>query len=171
MGRNSTYNESQARRFVDAIRTSGMVTSACRRAGLVPSTVYRWLERGQMGEEPFHSFLMRVQEARADVEDTLRDKALQDPRTATWFLERLFPSEYGMRDKVEMAAAEQLQHLMDAIIGELSDGAREELLAAVARHTGHAAAQPLEVAGGAQAAPEADDDPSAPRLLPPPSDR
>jgi hypothetical protein len=41
-----------------------------------------------------------------------------------------------MRDKVETAAAEQLQRLLDAIAGELSDSAREELLAAVARHVG-----------------------------------
>lgn len=173
MGRQSTFNEHQANRFVDAIRTSGMVTSACRRSGLSKATVYRWLERGDTGEEPFAGFLRRVQEARADVEDTLRDKALTDPRTATWFLERLFPNDYGMRDKVEQAAAEQVQALMDTIVGELSDGAREELLAALSRHVGSGSIASSAVEAGAPAAGEDDGGQvgGEARLLPASTDR
>lgn len=138
MGRPSTFKQSDADRFVNAIRVSGFVSSACRKARLAPATVYRWLQRGETGEEPYATFLENVQAARSEVEEELRETAKASPHTATWLLERTFPAEYGMRDKVEQAAAEQVQRLMDAIVGELSDDAREQVLSAVARHLGGA---------------------------------
>jgi hypothetical protein len=61
----------------------------------------------------------------------------------------MFPSEYGMREKVEQAAQEQLQQWLDAVIGDLSDSARTELIDAIARHVGGAAEESTAVAGAA----------------------
>lgn len=173
MGRDTDYTQEDAARFILAIRTHGFVSSAADKARISRRKIYRWLERGERGEEPFATFLADVREARADVQGDLKGQALSEPRNATWFLERMFPAEYGMRERVEQAAQEQLQHLLDSIIGELSDGAREELLAAVARHAGVAAVESAAVAGRASAEGETDIAASVreTRLLPARTDR
>lgn len=157
MGRPSDYSQELADEFLNALRLLGFVNKAADYARIDRGKIYRWMRLGETGKEPYASFLADMLHVRADLQLALKTTALQEPKQATWFLERMFPSEYGMREKVEQAAAEQLQQWLDAIVGDLSDGARTEVLDAIARHTGNAPIEPAEVAGSASSDDESDD--------------
>jgi hypothetical protein len=149
MGRPSDYSQELADEFLNALRLLGFVNKAADYARIDRGKIYRWMRLGETGKEPYASFLADMLHVRADLQLALKTTALQEPKQATWFLERMFPSEYGMREKVEQAAQEQLQQWLDAVIGDLSDSARTELIDAIARHVGGAAEESTAVAGAA----------------------
>lgn len=126
---------------------NGFVRPACDACGISRSTMYRWRDLGMQGHEPYASLLadiLRVQASKAEKRMAeVEAHALEDPATARWLAERTLPAELGLRDKVEQAAAEQLQALVDAVVGELdlddpTGVTSERFLRAVGRLTGDA---------------------------------
>jgi hypothetical protein len=134
--------------------TGGFVQPACAIAGIPSSTVWYWLERGKSGDDRYAQLWADVIKARAQRQVALKSivdaHAAEDPGTARWLLERTAPAEYGLREKVDQAAAEQLQAWLDAVMGHLDEVTRERVLAAVRRVTGDVGAldedpEPIDV--------------------------
>ena len=99
-----------ATRIITYIRAGSYVETAAAAAGVDKSTLYRWLERGAEGQEPFAGFATQVESALAEAE--LRDLARIDRaadsnwQAAAWKLERRNPKMWGRRNFTEMTGAD-----------------------------------------------------------------
>jgi len=99
-----------AARIITYIRAGSYVETAAAAAGVNKSTLYRWLERGAEGQEPFAGFATQVESALAEAE--LRDLARIDRaadnnwQAAAWKLERRNPKMWGRRNYTEMTGAD-----------------------------------------------------------------
>lgn len=155
MPRPTVYSVPLHEVFIEKLgKLNGFVRPACDACGINRSTMLRWLNRGRLGEEPFAQLLADVLSVQASKGElrmaTVEAHALADPGTARWLAERTLPAELGLRDKVEAAAAEQLQAWLDAIMSHLDEATRERVLRAVGIVTGHAPAMDDDAEGGAE---------------------
>lgn len=82
------------------IRAGAYAEQAARAAGIVPSTYYSWMERGESGERPFSEFSEPLKTADAQAEQQ-RVEHIQNAadngtwQAAAWWLERRFPGRWG----------------------------------------------------------------------------
>jgi transposase-like protein len=74
-GRPSKFGPNTARAILAALRRGCRRAAAARAAGVVPSTLASWIERGHAGEPGFRSFLTRVERAERDCWEQRRDAA------------------------------------------------------------------------------------------------
>lgn len=106
--------------LVTALRSGNYFEHACAFAGLAPSTVYRWLERGRKerdaidaGKEPneeethYVELCNTIEKARADAivrNVGLIQKAANEGtwQAAAWWLERTMPQQFGRQIKAEV---------------------------------------------------------------------
>lgn len=100
MARPTELTPERHEQIIEAIRNGAYLESAARAAGVSPSTVYLWLERGHRGEEPYSEFLEAYLIADAEAENAvvavITTKALEgDARAAVAFLERRHRSRWG----------------------------------------------------------------------------
>jgi len=87
------------------LRMGMYVQQACGMVGIAKGTIYDWLKRGAVGEEPYATFASAYEKAAAQAEMT----ALADIRAGknnwqsrAWFLERRFRDRWGRNDKLEI---------------------------------------------------------------------
>jgi hypothetical protein len=92
--------------------------AAARAAGVDAASLFAWLARGRLGEQPYVDLLTRIEGARTSVVEGLRGVVLDlahsdDPHVsgtnARWLLERLSPAEYGRRQEITGANGGPLQ--------------------------------------------------------------
>ena len=99
------HDEDLTAKIVGLLRAGNYLATAARAAGIDPSTVYRWIERGESDEEhdvdsPYRSFAALAGVARAEAV-AIRVQRIQmagqegDWRADTWWLERAHPKEWG----------------------------------------------------------------------------
>jgi hypothetical protein len=106
--------------LVNALRAGNYFEHACSFAGLAPSTVYRWLERGRKeqeavskGKDPnddeghYVELCNTIEKARAEAivrNVGLIQKAANDGtwQAAAWWLERTMPQQFGRQIKAEV---------------------------------------------------------------------
>lgn len=101
-----------------ALLRTGMPQSwACRALGLTYDTLWRYRRRAAAGEEPYATFILDVDQARAGyVIERLRaldadgigapvgvDRGRGDNRSLMWLLERLFPQDFRLQRRTEHA--------------------------------------------------------------------
>lgn len=67
-GRKSKYSQARHGTIVEALRAGNFNEAACQAAGIDGSTFYRWLERGEEGEEPYATFRADVEDAQCEAE-------------------------------------------------------------------------------------------------------
>jgi hypothetical protein len=88
--------------------------TAAEAAGIHVSTLYRWLDRGLVGEEPYAAFCEAVTRARARGElNLLRTVRIGDgqgvgfggAKASAWLLERTRPAKYAQRVNVKVEDA------------------------------------------------------------------
>lgn len=102
------------------IAVGGSQVAACRTAGIDRGTLNNWRIRGEAGEEPFASFMVKFRKA----QEAAKVKYLRviqqcaedgDWRAAAWGLTKLYPSEFGERvtASVEVSAGPDLTKLTD----------------------------------------------------------
>jgi hypothetical protein len=94
-------------RMVQMLRAGNYRDAAARAAGIAPSTLYSWLERGsneQLG--PYHEFAAAVQQAEAEAEvyavAIIRRAMSDDWRAAATYLERRHPERWRRRSTTEL---------------------------------------------------------------------
>lgn len=125
--------------LIQALRGGNYVETACLYAGLAPSTVYRWVERGNnektrqsegQSADPTESQYIELCEAveKARAEAIVANVTIiqQAARTGTWqaaawWLERTMPNQFGRRIQAEVTATVSVQDLerkMLELLGE-----------------------------------------------------
>src|SRR5262249_51932820 len=119
LGRRTKLTPAVQQKILRAIRAGNYASVAAASAGIDDSTFYRWLERGEKGEEPYCEFREAIKKASADAEQ----EALADIRKAgktnwqarAWYLERCHPARWGRRDRLEHASpgSEQVKVNLD----------------------------------------------------------
>lgn len=81
------------------------IKSACALAGVAPSTYRRWVRRGEAGEPLYEEFAIKARRVRASFAQELvrgiETAGKDDWRASAWLLERLFPREFGLRQRIE----------------------------------------------------------------------
>ncbi len=129
--------------IVEAIEAGNYKATACAAAGIHRDTMHSWETRGEAGEEPFASFVLRLREAEAKAEMGLlaeirgaqggTKECPGDVWTArAWVMERRFPKRWGLR--VRAAVNEELEGLLKRLeqrldaetFGRVVDAARED---------------------------------------------
>lgn len=124
MGRRPILNTEIQTRIVEALSGGNYLDTAAHYAGIAPSTLYNWLDRGrrelsrqQNDHEPredeqiYVDFLESVEKARsrAEVQSValIRKAAMEGTwQAAAWFLERSYPRKWGRMDRHEVTGAE-----------------------------------------------------------------
>lgn len=125
--------------LIQALRGGNYVETACLYAGLAPSTVYRWVERGNnekarqaAGQSPdptesqYIELCEAVEKARAEAIVANVTIIQQAARTGTWqaaawWLERTMPNQFGRRIQAEVSTTVSVQDLerkMLELLGE-----------------------------------------------------
>lgn len=111
--------------LVTALRTGNYFEHACAFAGLSPSTVYRWLERGrkereiiEQGNKPdpnemhYVELCDTIEKARAEAvvrNVGIIQKAANNGtwQAAAWWLERTMPTQFGRQIKAEVTSIDR----------------------------------------------------------------
>jgi len=108
MGRPSKLDDLTAKRIVDAVARGLPRRTAARIAGVVPSTLALWLQKGRAGDSGYSDFSDRVAAAEARGEDELmgymREHAKVSHAACCWLLERRNPKDYALRKPAEATA-------------------------------------------------------------------
>lgn len=143
MGRPSKLNDDRRDRIIRAVRAGNYREAAARAAGIAPSTLYAWLERGAAEETgPYYEFSEALQRAEAEAEvfavATIRKAMPDDWRAAVTYLERRYPSRWRKNSSTELTGKNggpiqtHSQHRID--MSSLSDEELELLEQIHARH-------------------------------------
>jgi hypothetical protein len=80
--------------------------TAARAAGIPEGTFDSWMRKGREGRQPYSRFCMALTCARASGMVSLHIRAIGGGPGcggAQWALERRFPEEYGLRQKLELS--------------------------------------------------------------------
>jgi hypothetical protein len=120
MARPTKLTDELSAEICAVLEEGASLETAAEAAGIDVSTLYRWIDRGLSGEEPFAAFCEAYTRARAKGELTLfRRLALGDSkgisfgpaRAAAFLLERSRPEKYAQRInvKVDEAVSEVLE--------------------------------------------------------------
>lgn len=125
--------------LLQALTGGNYIETACAYAGLAPSTIYRWLERGraekasiEAGNKPnadeaeYLELCEAVEKARAAAvisNVTIIQQAARNGQwqAAAWWLERSMPQQYGRRLQAEVStpvSVQELEQRMLALLGE-----------------------------------------------------
>ena len=110
MGRGKTGSKLTKKvcdRICDGLRKGNYVTTCCRACGISTVTYYNWKKRGEEGEEPYVTFLERVEEAEAEGEmvhvEIIHDTAVSGNwLSSAWLLERKYPQRFGKREQMAL---------------------------------------------------------------------
>ena len=89
------------------IAMGNYIERCCQAVGIAKSTFYNWKKRGEKGEEPYATFLKRVNkvEAKAEIKHTgiIHDIAETGNWMASaWLLERKYPNRFGKREQMAL---------------------------------------------------------------------
>lgn len=111
VGRRSKLDRDVLEELVELAGHGNYREQMARAAGVSPSTLYAWLERGEAdldaGKATIHAELSEaLTRAEANAEANalahIRRHAPLDWRAEAWFLERRYPSRYRRRDSLEV---------------------------------------------------------------------
>ena len=112
-------------------------------AGISSSLLRKWRVKGQAGEEPFATLVLRWERAAAELERDLLSTLLEaekfgmegplgpDWRARAWLLERLFPEKYSSRVSSDRLVRKRFLELLADLKGQMSPAAYLELIKAM----------------------------------------
>ena len=92
-GRPTALTPETAKRILDAISVGGTYEIAAGYGGITERTLYKWIARGENGEEPFDQFVQDLNAAKAKgaiqlLSTVIRAAQEQSWQAAAWILER-----------------------------------------------------------------------------------
>ncbi len=108
VGRKPALTPEVHEKIVAVVKGGSLIETAAAVAGVSRSAVYRWLERGRDGEEPYAAFEQAVAQAKAEGESRnvmlIARAGAKDWRAAAWLLARQNPEKYGQPAAASTAA-------------------------------------------------------------------
>lgn len=112
--------------------------------GITATTLFNWRRRGKAGEEPFAAFFEALETARAESKkeaiDWVRNGTLAsgapDWKSQAWWLERMFPSEFGAQAAVNIKVEKELASALDRLREKLAPDVYDLVLSALAGEPG-----------------------------------
>ena len=122
MARPTKATPQRRERIVKAVAAGNYIEASARSAGVHPSTVYRWIERGEREAEGiYHDFAEEVRRAEAEAEvhavAIIRRAMAGDWRAALSYLERRHPAGWRRRETRELTGpgggAIRTEHSLD----------------------------------------------------------
>lgn len=85
-------NDQIVARIMEATAKGHTREAVAHYAGLDPSTLYRWINLGREGKQPYQSFVRKLEKARAEgalgLLETIRQASRDQWQAAAWLLER-----------------------------------------------------------------------------------
>lgn len=110
------------------------VRAMCRALRISPTSHYKWMERGEEGEQPFADYVNAVRAGMSTAEtialQAVRAAIPSDFRAATWWLEHVMQEDYG-KQRMEVTGANggpvQVQSLAAEIAAQLATTADKDL--------------------------------------------
>ena len=122
MGRPSKLTDAKQTQICEALRDGASVAAAAELSGVHPSTVHRWMQRGEdEASSKYHEFRVAVSRARAEYEQDLINQVLlyaradqpQSWRAAIELLKVQFPDRYGDARIHRVAEAKLTEAILD----------------------------------------------------------
>jgi len=113
-------------RICSAIRAGNYAETACRLAGVSPSTFYRWRTRGEQEESGIYADFQEAVEAaegaaESDLVAVIQSAIPNDPRLAMAFLERRFRQHWGRQSKAEKEKDKPTNGAVNLIFRTITD--------------------------------------------------
>lgn len=109
LGRPTKLDDLIAKRVVDAVKRGLPRRTAAKIAGVVPSTLALWLQKGRDGDPAYSDFSDRVKAAEAhgegEIVDLLRAHAATSWQACAYLLDRRNPRDWAARKPVADEAA------------------------------------------------------------------
>lgn len=137
IGRPSKFSPELGELLITAVKENVNIVSIAATLQVSPSTVYRWLRRGEAGDPAFEDFYVRFTAARQWLADemvqNLRDAASMTDkphsvRAADTLITKFYPKQFA---NVEYKAVQIEQNINGIDLQSLSAAERRELLKAV----------------------------------------
>jgi hypothetical protein len=107
-----------------AIAEGLSIANACQIAGISETAINDWQRRGGLGESPYVEFLTAMRHARVQGKLTrLRhiNRAAETGawQAAAWYLERVYPDEYGKRQRIEHEGSVSFGKQSDRLVADI----------------------------------------------------
>lgn len=127
-GRPTKLTPELTEQICNDLREGAYVETAAEAAGITQTSLYRWLDWGAQGKEPYAAFCESVVRARADGELALlravragdeRGQSFGQARAAAFVLERTRPNRYAQR--VNMKIDDAVTQVMEIVRGVCSE--------------------------------------------------
>jgi transposase len=140
IGRPSSLTPEMRESIARDIRAGCSFDDAAELNGIHPDTFYTWMGRGREGERPYCDFHEAVTRARADAKkeaiEAVRAGRMmngdQDWKAKAWWLERMYPDEYGANTAVQVKVAKELTQVLDTLQKKLAPDVYNQVLGAIA---------------------------------------
>lgn len=129
------FTDELRHQILKTLREGATKEAAAEAAGLHRVTLWKWLDRGRAGIEPYATFADEIAQAQAIAENedikVIRSAGYQDWKARAWVRERSNPKDWGVQDKFqsEMRAAfdrlagyypeEQVREIVGVLSGEI----------------------------------------------------
>lgn len=99
-GRPTKLNREVIDRLLLAVRNGSTLETAAALAGVDQSTLFRWIQRGKMGQAPYAQFVVDLEQALAvaEIRDLTRIRRAAERgvwQAAAWHLERRWPERWA----------------------------------------------------------------------------
>lgn len=136
----TTYDVEKATQICALVAEGNFLSNACASVGYIPRIVFRWLQWGEEGKEPYAEFAANVAKARADF--AIRATRLLDDKSAApahsknlqWLLAHLQPNKYG--ERVQIHVRRELDGFLDRLKEQLPAEVYERVLRIAAGESG-----------------------------------
>lgn len=141
MARPTKLTPETQERIIQALKAGNYREPTARSAGIAPSTLYSWLERGEADVEQgkatiYAEFVEAVRRAEGDAEvhavAVLRRAMMQDWRAAAEYLKRRHPDRWSALERVQHSGKVDHEHdliVTDPEVAEALRLARDRLAA------------------------------------------
>lgn len=117
-GRPTKLNQETQEAIVDALKKGVPKRFAAQLAGIVPSTLYDWIAKGEEGDPQFADFSDAVARAEAEAVrhyvQSIHNAATSAPHLGLTLLSRIHPDEFGDSKGVIAKLVDDVSVLKDA---------------------------------------------------------
>ena len=108
MGNKTKLTRARCEKICEGVLKGNYISTVCKSVGISTSTYRNWKKRGELGEEPYATFLEKVTECEAqaemDILSVIYTSAIDQGNwlSSAWILERKYPNRFGKREQMAL---------------------------------------------------------------------